>query len=72
MTRSTMMFFTILLVCSISAQAQTAIELDDRATTIAMNGNFEDAIILYNKAIELNPDYAEAYQSQSWFELFSP
>jgi tetratricopeptide (TPR) repeat protein len=64
MKKNTTIIFTLLLVCSISAQAQRAIELADSATNKAMNGNWDDVIVLYNKSLELNPDMAEAYHNR--------
>jgi tetratricopeptide (TPR) repeat protein len=53
-----------LMLSTFSIKAQTAIEYEDSATKKAMNGDFEKAIVLYTKAIEINPKYGEAYHNR--------
>ncbi len=65
MKKSITFFYTTLIILfTISTKAQTATEFADSATNKAKGGNLEDAILLYNKAIELNPNYAEAYHNR--------
>ena len=64
MKKNTVRLFVWLMLSTFSIKAQTAIEYEDSATKKAMNGNLEDAIELYNKAIELNPNYALAYHNR--------
>ena len=56
--------FGLLLIISSSTNAQTALEFADSATQKAMAGNLEEALMLYNKALEINPGMAETYHNR--------
>ena len=42
----------------------TAVEHDERGIVFALAGLYEQAITEFNKAIELDPEYAEAYNNR--------
>ena len=54
------LFFSLFISC----QSQTAKEFFEKGTAKYNLQDYSDAISDYNKAIEINPDHAEAYYNR--------
>jgi len=72
MTKLTVSAALLLALMTLVCQAQMPGAVKgscDRARTLCSEGNFDEAISEYNKAIELKPNVAEAYQGrgEAWF-----
>jgi tetratricopeptide (TPR) repeat protein len=58
-------FFTILLVLMTSAQCQkTAVDRFNKGNTLNSQGKYDEAILAYDKVIQLIPDYASAWYNK--------
>jgi tetratricopeptide (TPR) repeat protein len=57
----------LLMVFFISASGQqTAEDLLDKGADLAQQGKYDDAILAYNRAIEINPQDATTWDNKGW------
>ena len=42
----------------------------DRANIFSLEGKYEEAIVYYNKAIELDPNYTDAYNDRGFTKYY--
>jgi len=65
------LFAGIILVLSIASFAQTATEWNKQGVEHSKKFEYKQAYECFTKAIELKPDFAEAYFNRAtvWFEL---
>lgn len=47
-----------------SRKQDGAESFNDKGVNLAKNGEYDNAIICFNRAIELNPDYTEVYANR--------